>query len=66
MVDRGLALDMDRCVLRLDIPADTDRAAIAGRVKDAVGVTPEIVPRDDIYPAGDTMKSRRVLNLRST
>ena len=68
VVDRESALDMDRLVLRLDIPAETDRAAIAARVKDAVGVTPEIevVPRDEIYPAGDTMKSRRVLDRRST
>lgn len=62
-------LGMDRLTLRVDI-GDTDgpkiSGAIAAAVKDAVGVTPvvEACRREDIFRAGDTMKSRRVVDLR--
>ena len=67
VIDRPAALEMDRLVLRLDLAEGNDAGEIVARVKDAVGVTPEIelAPRDEIFPAGDTMKSRRVVDLRA-
>ena len=66
VLDRESDLGMDRLILRLDIPPDFDRTTIAERVKSAVGVTPEIeiASRNDIYPAGDTMKSKRIVDRR--
>ncbi len=60
-------LSMDRLTLRVALTGDrTDAPGLAQRVKQAVGVTPEIelTGRDDIFRPGDTLKSRRVVDLR--
>lgn len=58
---------MDTLTLRIALADDTtgtDR--IAGRVKDAVGITPtiELAARDDIFRPGESLKSKRVVDLR--
>lgn len=60
-------LSMDRLTLRIALTAGRAVAAdLATRIKQAVGVTPEIelAERDDIFRPGDTLKSRRVVDLR--
>ena len=56
----------DRLTLRLALSPGADPAAIADRVKRACGVTPEIAltARDEIFKPGDTLKSKRFVDLR--
>ena len=71
--DAGDAHAMDRLTLRLalapgGVADDGDRAAarIARRIKQAIGVTPmvELCDVDDIFRPGDTLKSKRIVDLR--
>lgn len=68
-VDRLDILSMDQLTLRIALTGDeTSADGLAGRVKQAVGVTPivEIVSGDDIYRPGDTLKSNRIIDLRKS
>jgi phenylacetate-coenzyme A ligase PaaK-like adenylate-forming protein len=69
VIERSDAADRhspDRLTLRLALSPGADAPAIAERVKRASGVTPEIAltPRDEIFKPGDTLKSKRFVDLR--
>ena len=57
---------MDRLTLRVAFADGGEPDRLAQRVKIAIGVTSviEIAARDDIFRPGDTLKSKRVLDLR--
>ena len=61
---------MDSLTLRLAMADDTSGDAgtnqIARRIKQAIGITPtiELARRDDIYRPGESLKSKRVVDLR--
>jgi len=61
---------MDLLTLRLALADDTSGDAetdrIARGIKQAVGITPtiELAGRDDIFRPGESLKSRRVVDLR--
>jgi len=66
-VDPADQHSMDQMILRIALTgADATTAGLADRVKQAVGVTPvmEIVSGDDIYRPGDTLKTKRIMDLR--
>ncbi len=52
--------------LVLALSPGADAAAIAARVKHACGITPEVtlLPRDEIFTPGDTLKTKRFADLR--
>ena len=62
------ALSPDRLRLRLAHAADDETAAagIAAKVKTATGISPVVAleAAQDIYAAGDTLKSRRIVDTR--
>lgn len=60
------ALSPDRLRVRVAVAAPETLPALAERIKSAVGVTPVMAcdTAEAIYPAGDTLKSRRVVDLR--
>lgn len=61
------ALSPDRLTIRLaiDVPDAADRIAL--QIKSAIGVTPviEITDAENIFAAGDTLKSRRLVDKRA-
>ncbi len=60
---------MDRMTLRIALTGENAAVdGLADRVKHAVGVTPviEILSGDEIYRAGDTLKSKRIVELRTS
>lgn len=59
-------LSPDRLKIRIASAAHDARAGVSAKVKAATGVTPviDIESAQDIYPAGDTLKSRRVVDRR--
>lgn len=61
------ALSPDRLRVRVAVAAQDPLPALAERIKSAVGVTPVMDPdtAEAIYAAGDTLKSRRVVDLRT-
>jgi phenylacetate-CoA ligase len=62
----GDALSPDRLKIRIASAAADAGAIITAKVKSATGVTPviDIESAQDIYAAGDTLKSRRIIDTR--
>ena len=60
------ALSPDRLILRVSGAARGELAEIANSIKSAIGVTPVVSLEDEeaIYAAGNTLKSRRLIDLR--
>ncbi len=70
VIDRADAADPlapDRMTLLLALSPGADAMDVAGRVKRAIGITPEVtlLARDEIFKPGDTLKPKRFVDLRS-